>query len=97
MQTDFGWVQEELPVALRVCPRCGGETFITVHAGVATNFFCERCFFCWHMNGDLPSLVASKSCPGCELSALGCRCGALGYLRTTWGLTASKLLAVMQE
>jgi hypothetical protein len=60
---------------LTECPRCRGAKLIAVHAQGVKNFFCEDCTFCWHVNGDgRPTLVDSRSCPGCELSELGWWC-----------------------
>jgi hypothetical protein len=61
-------------VGLKQCPKCGGEKLVPVSAGEATNFFCEDCTFCWHLEGGRTILVDRQTCPGCELTALGWWC-----------------------
>jgi hypothetical protein len=65
----------ETLLGLKQCPKCYGENLIRVNAGEVTNFFCEGCTMCWHLDGDRASLVDSRMCPGCELRALGWWCG----------------------
>ena len=61
-------------VDLKQCPKCCGEKLVPVNAGEATNFFCEDCTFCWHVDGGSVALVDPHTCPGCELTTLGWWC-----------------------
>lgn len=50
---------------LGTCPGCGSEQLVTVTDGEYTNFLCERCARCWHIDLGRVSRVDPTSCPGC--------------------------------
>ena len=39
----------EVLLGLKQCPECGGEKLIPVSSGERTNFFCQDCVLCWHL------------------------------------------------
>ena len=62
----------ETVLGLRQCPECGGEKLIPVRAGEKTNFFCEDCVLCWHLEHGRATIVDPQTCPGCELGTTAC-------------------------
>jgi uncharacterized protein YbjT (DUF2867 family) len=50
---------------LGTCPACGSTQLQTVTDGEYTNFLCERCARCWHIDLGHVSRVDPSSCPGC--------------------------------
>jgi len=57
---------------LQQCPKCGSKKLIPVHVGARTNFFCEDCVFCWHLESGRVTVVDPQTCPGCELGTTAC-------------------------
>ena len=53
-------------VRLERCPECGGGRLTAVSDGGRTNFFCEDCALCWHVELGWVSRVNPGTCPGCS-------------------------------
>ncbi len=51
--------------ALARCPACGDRELHAVTDGEMTNFLCERCGRCWHVELGYVSRVDPVTCPGC--------------------------------
>lgn len=51
--------------ALTRCPACGGE-LSAVSDGEATNFLCEPCLRCWHVELGYVYRVDPATCSGCS-------------------------------
>lgn len=47
------------------CPECGGSRITPVTDGDRTNFFCEDCALCWHLELGWVARVDPGTCPGC--------------------------------
>jgi len=62
----------ETAFGLKQCPECGGDKLIPVTAGEETNFFCEDCVLCWHLEYGRATVVDPQTCPGCELGTTAC-------------------------
>ncbi len=50
---------------LEACPACGFDEFVAVAAEDETNFLCEGCGRCWHVELARVSRVDPVNCPGC--------------------------------
>ncbi len=50
---------------LEACPACGSDELVAVAADDETNFLCEHCGRCWHVEFARVSRVDPVSCPGC--------------------------------
>ncbi len=50
---------------LEACPACGSGDLIAVAAEDETNFLCEACGRCWHVELARVSRVDPLPCPGC--------------------------------
>ena len=50
---------------LDACPACGSENLIAVAAEDETNFLCESCGRCWHVEFVRVTRVDPETCPGC--------------------------------
>jgi hypothetical protein len=62
----------EVLLGLKQCPECGGEKLIPVSSGERTNFFCQDCVLCWHLEGGRARVVDPQTCPGCQLGTTAC-------------------------
>ena len=62
----------ETAFALKQCPECGGETLIPVATREGTNFFCQDCVLCWHLERGRVNVVDPQTCPGCQLGTTAC-------------------------
>jgi hypothetical protein len=49
------------------CPACGSERLVAVAAQDETNFLCEECRRCWHVELAHVSRVDPVTCPGCPM------------------------------
>ena len=58
--------------AFKQCPECGSEKLIPVSVKEETNFFCEDCVLCWHVEHDRANVVDPQTCPGCLLGVTAC-------------------------
>lgn len=54
---------------LAACPTCGSGQLLAVAAEDETNFFCEDCGRCWHVEFARVSRVDPMTCPGCPQRA----------------------------
>ncbi len=48
------------------CPHCANDTLEAVSDGTQTNFLCQRCWTCWHVELGYVSPVPVLTCPGCR-------------------------------
>ena len=62
----------EAVFGLKQCPECGSEKLIPVSVKEETNFFCEDCVRCWHVERDRVNVVDPQTCPGCQLGVTAC-------------------------
>jgi len=62
----------ETMFGLKQCPECGSDKLVPVAAGAKTNFFCEDCVLCWHLERGRVTVVDPQTCPGCELGTTAC-------------------------
>lgn len=54
------------PEILDRCPACSAGGLFRVSAGRATNYLCQSCDRCWHLEDGAPRRVHPAVCPGCE-------------------------------
>lgn len=47
-------------------------TVIRRCVGAATNFFCQDCVLCWHVEHGWTEVVDPETCPGCRLGTTAC-------------------------
>jgi len=59
-------------IRLMRCPDCDSEKLVPVRAGEKTNFFCEDCVLCWHLEDGQTTVVDPQACPGCQLGTTAC-------------------------
>lgn len=59
-------------LVLKQCPECGGEKLIPVATTKGTNFFCQDCILCWHIEHSGATVVDPQTCPGCQLGTTAC-------------------------
>jgi hypothetical protein len=50
---------------LHRCPACRAETLTAVTDGDVTNFVCEECGRCWHLELGWVHRVDPRTCGGC--------------------------------
>jgi len=62
----------EMMLRLKQCPECGGEKLIPVATREGTNFFCQDCLLCWHLEHGRANVVDPQTCPGCQLGTTAC-------------------------
>jgi len=62
----------ETVFGLTHCPGCDGQKLIPVSVGAATNFFCQDCVSCWHLEHGWAEIVDPETCPGCQLGTTAC-------------------------
>lgn len=63
---------KEAVFGLKQCPECGSKKLIPVSVEEETNFFCENCVLCWHLERDRVNVVDPQTCPGCQLGVRAC-------------------------
>ena len=54
-----------LPGPLERCPQCDRPDLETVSDGDITNFFCQSCLACWHLELGFVHRVDPTTCGGC--------------------------------
>jgi hypothetical protein len=59
-------------LVLKQCPECGGQSLIPVATTKGTNFFCQDCIFCWHLEQGHAQVIDPQTCPGCQLGTIAC-------------------------
>ncbi len=55
--------------AVEACRACGGHRLLPVSDGELTNFVCEKCAACWHVEAGWMYRVHPATCPGCSYKA----------------------------
>jgi nitroimidazol reductase NimA-like FMN-containing flavoprotein (pyridoxamine 5'-phosphate oxidase superfamily) len=55
--------------AVAACRVCGSDRMLPVSDGESTNFVCENCASCWHVEQGWMYRVNPATCPGCRFKA----------------------------